>query len=61
MSHNMIVDYKVIRSVQYDFLAESVVNAIRTGWQPLGGLAVDPSNSSSNIYAQAMVKYKEDK
>ena len=61
-----IIDYKVISEYGTDALSKKIMAAIRTGWQPLGGVSafVDLINSSTGqtgqLFSQALVKYESE-
>ena len=61
MNHK-VVDYKILSDKHYSSLQRQVENAIKKGWQPLGGMAV--YNPGANIgsvpdhFFQTIVMYK---
>ena len=50
----MVVDYKVLSSMDLDTLEEYVNGLIRKGWEPQGGVSVE--HGVIFRYMQAMVK-----
>jgi hypothetical protein len=60
MENNTIIDYTIITFEQKDFLEREVLNKIKDGYIPLGGvsMAVDSGEISTvKYFAQAMIKY----
>lgn len=51
-----VTDYTILTSTSLKGLVDGVRDLLRQGWQPLGGVSVEPSPR----FAQAMVKYQED-
>ena len=59
MEQKKIVQYKTIW-VKDKCIDEDVNDAIKTGWQPLGGISHVISNEEPCVmYCQAMVKYEK--
>ena len=61
-----ITDYKILKYSQSGYLESEVANAIKEGWQPLGGVSVclyslTMSYKSDKEYSQAIVKYEKQK
>ncbi len=55
-----IIDYKILAyEGGYSHLQKQVADAIKTGWQPIGGVC-STEDSNSRSFAQAMVKYAEE-
>ena len=59
-----ITDYQILKYSQSGYLEREVANAIKEGWQPLGGVSVCLYAPSSNYksdkeYSQAIVKYEK--
>ena len=53
-----ITEYKIVSTgVSTQFLEEEVVNAIKEGWQPLGG-AFSSEGKNYDYFNQMMVKYE---
>jgi len=53
-----ITEYKIVSvGVSTQFLEEEVVNAIKEGWQPLGG-AFSSEGKNYDYFNQMMVKYE---
>ncbi|MBB6557522.1 hypothetical protein HNP48_000186 [Acidovorax soli] len=48
------MEYNILSHVSMKTLIEQVNDAIKCGWEPLGGLAM----ASSNWWAQAMIRRK---
>jgi hypothetical protein len=62
MENKKIVDYIIITFEQKDFLESEVLNKIKDGYIPLGGvsMAVDSGEISTfKYFSQAMVKYSD--
>ena len=60
MENNKIIDYIIITFEQKDFLEREVLNKIKDGYIPLGGvsMAVNLGEISTfKYFAQAMIKY----
>lgn len=55
----IIVEYNLLRTEDAPKLVRSVMNAIRDGWEPLGGAFFTPSVAHSGMYMQAVVRYEE--
>jgi hypothetical protein len=53
-----IVDYKIVSHSSSEKLAEIVRAAIREGWQPMGGPAINTNCGNSPLY-QVLVKRAE--
>jgi hypothetical protein len=62
-----IIDYTLVVSIDNSIEFEKqVVDAIKEGWQPIGGVAVtimtqptDPNNTPYQAWVQAMVRYDQ--
>lgn len=55
-----IIDYIVVEEVlEEDHFENTVKSMIKAGWQPLGGIAIDPQNGEWTTCYQTMVKYEE--
>jgi len=52
--HSTITKYVVLKSHSIDTLVIEVNALLRLGWQPQGGVA-----KNHDLFAQAMVQYKE--
>lgn len=48
------MEYNILTHINMDTLIEQVNDAIKCGWEPLGGLAM----ASANRWAQAMIRRK---
>jgi len=58
-----IIDYKVISEYGTDALSQKVMPAIRSGWQPLGGVSAFVNSSTGQtgqMFSQALVKYQSE-
>ena len=55
-----ITDYQILKYSQIGYLESEVANAIKEGWQPLGGVSVCLYRYD-NEYSQAIVKYEKQK
>ena len=56
-----IIDYKVISDYGTDALSQKVMSAIRSGWQPLGGVSAFVNSSTGQtgqMFSQALAKYE---
>lgn len=53
-----IIEYNIEYARDEDQLIVSIDDAIKNGWQPIGGLAVNTHDGREYFY-QAMVKYEE--
>ena len=60
-------DYKILKNIDPDALANEVVRSFREGWEPIGGVSITTARVNSNadndkdgevqlVYAQALVK-----
>lgn len=61
-----ITDYQILKNSHSDYLEREIANAIKEGWQPLGGISVclyviSNSYESDIKYSQAIVKYEKQK
>ncbi len=61
-----ITDYQILNSSKSGYLEREIADAIKEGWQPLGGVTVCLASSSSSYesgkqYSQAIVKYEKQK
>jgi len=55
-----ITEYKVISDYGSDALSKKVMAAIRSGWEPIGGVSAFVNSSSGQtgqMFAQALVRY----
>jgi hypothetical protein len=52
-----ILSYHVFTANTGDALAGLVQTAIKSGWQPFGGLQTTSLKDGSTVYAQAVVQY----
>ena len=55
-----ISEYKVISDYGSDALSKKVMAAIRSGWEPIGGVSAFVNSSSGQtgqMFAQALVRY----
>ena len=55
-----ITEYKVISEYGSDALSKKVMAAIRSGWEPIGGVSAFVNSSSGQtgqMFAQALVRY----
>jgi hypothetical protein len=60
MTEKKIVDYIIITFEQENFVVQEVLNKIKDGYMPLGGIsmAVDSGEITTfKYFAQAMIKY----
>ena len=60
MTEKTIVDYIIITFEQENFVVQEVLNKIKDGYMPLGGIsmAVDSGEIMTfKYFAQAMIKY----
>ena len=55
-----ITDYKILKYSQSGYLESEVANAIKEGWQPLGGVSICLYRFDKE-YSQAIVKYEQQK
>ena len=59
-----ILDYKIERAKTEIELEQKVNRALRSGWEPIGGIATASFGASpigGNSFIQALVKYKSKK
>ena len=61
-----ITDYQILKYSQSSHLENEIAEAIKEGWQPLGGVSVCLYASTSDyksdkVYHQAIVKYEKQK
>lgn len=56
----MEVDYVVCSHISLIFLREQVIQFIKEGYTPVGGIAVEPSEHHPTKYYQAMHKLAQD-
>jgi hypothetical protein len=55
---NKVIDYDVINAATHTAVKDAVKAAMKTGWQPLGGICIPNSRESSSFY-QTIVKYEQ--
>lgn len=55
-----IIEYDTATSLSEETLRQFINKKIKEGWQPLGGISVAVSPEDTELYSQALVKYKED-
>lgn len=53
-----IIDYAIVNSGTLEFLQKSVLEHIKTGWQPYGSL-VKGFDHGPFVFLQPMVKYEQ--
>lgn len=54
-----IIDYIILKSSLQWVLRAKVLNEMKSGWQPLGGVTYAQEGFLKHYYCQAMVKYGE--
>ena len=54
----MIVNYIIVSFYSFRATTEEVQKLLQSGWQPWGDLQVTHSNLSTQVYSQAMVRFK---
>ena len=58
-----IIEYKVISDYGSDALSKKVMAAIRSGWQPLGGVSAfvnSNTGQTGQMFSQALVRYESE-
>lgn len=58
MSQGEIIEYQALGNQSAKLLVKAVNEAIKMGWQPLGGIAHSVDGDGDRYYTQALVKYR---
>jgi Domain of unknown function (DUF1737) len=49
-----VIDYQIVSGEDFQIIADSIKELLKSGWQPIGGIAIDAAYQ----YHQAMVLYE---